>query len=118
MYLTRDQILNMDDMKTQEVDVPEWGGAVVVKMMTGKERDAFEASLSDGGKNPKVKYDNIRAKLVAMTVIDTDSKKLMFSIGDVEMLGGKSAAALDRVFTVAQKLCGLSKEDVDELVKN
>lgn len=117
MYLTREQILNADDLKTQEVECPEWGGTVVVKMMTGKERDAFEASLSDGGRNPKVKYDNIRAKLVAMTVID-ESKKLMFTIADVETLGNKSAAALDRVFTVAQKLCGLTKEDVDELVKN
>jgi hypothetical protein len=38
--------------------------------------------------------------------------------GDTFPLGGKSASALDRIFTVAQKLNGLRDEDVDELAKN
>ena len=123
IYLTREQILNANDLKTEEVNVPEWGGTVVIKMMTGKQRDAFEASLMGevDPKNPKSQkmvYNNIRAKLVAMSIIDPATKELMFNVADVEVLGTKSAAALDRVFTASQKLSGVTEEDVEELVKN
>ena len=115
MYLSRDLILAVDDLATQEVDVPEWGGTVVIKMMSGKERDAFEGSLV---KNKQVTYDNIRAKLAQKTIIDPETKELMFSLGDIEAIGKKSAAALDRVFSASQKLSKISDSDVEELVKN
>lgn len=118
-YLTREQILNCDDLKTETVDVPEWGGKVMIKMMSGKERDAFEGSIvstSKGGQ--RITMDNIRAKLVAKTVIDPETKELMFTVADIEVLGSKSAAALDRVFSVSQKLSKITGEDIEELEKN
>jgi hypothetical protein len=36
----------------------------------------------------------------------------------VEALGKKSAAALNRVFEVAQRLSGITDDDVEELAKN
>jgi hypothetical protein len=42
----------------------------------------------------------------------------MFTAGDLEILGSKSAAALDRIFTVSRKLSGLTEEDIEELEKN
>ena len=44
--------------------------------------------------------------------------ELLFKPGDVEKFGAKNAAALTRVFVVAQRLAGLSGEDVEELAKN
>ena len=44
-YLSRDAILQREDIKTEDVEVPEWGGTVRVRGMTGVQRDAFEASL-------------------------------------------------------------------------
>ena len=43
--LTREQILQSDDLPCETVPVPEWGGEVQVRTMTGTDRDAFEASL-------------------------------------------------------------------------
>jgi hypothetical protein len=60
---------------------------------------------------------NIRAKLVALTVVDEEGNRI-FSDSDASALGKKSAAALDRVFEVAQRLSGLRPEDVEELSKN
>jgi hypothetical protein len=60
---------------------------------------------------------NIRAKLVALTVVDEDGNRI-FSDEDAEALGKKSAAALDRIFAVAQRLSGLRPEDVEELAGN
>jgi hypothetical protein len=116
MYLNRQQILDVEDIKTEEVEVPEWGGTLVVKMMTGAERDRFEASIY--GPSGKAKIDNIRAKLVAQTVIDPETGEKMFSPADIDALGNKSAAALDRVFTASKKLSKITEDDVEELVKN
>jgi len=117
-YLTRQQILDADDLKTEEVNVPEWGGVVVVKAMTGTERDAFEASTVDTRNPEKRTFENIRAKLVSRTVIDPDTKKRLFTVADIEVLGKKSAAALDRIYTVSSKLSKVSADDVEELLKN
>ena len=116
--LTKSAILAADDLKTEDVDVPEWGGTVRVCAFSGRERDAFEASLVRGdGKDRKVDLTNMRARLVALTVVD-DSGQKVFTQDDVDLLGAKSGAALDRVFSVAQKLNGLSGADVEELTKN
>jgi hypothetical protein len=119
MYLTKKQILEADDLKVETVNVPEWGGDVLVKAMTGWERDQFEGSLIEHKKSGNtIKTENIRAKLVQKTVIDAETKEPLFSTAELEVLGKKSASALDRIFTVSRKLSGLSEEDIEELEKN
>ena len=116
--LTREAILQADDLPRELVEVPEWGGALYVRALTGAERDAFEQSIVETrGKNTRMNLRNIRARLVALTVVDEDGNRL-FSDDDVEALGRKSAAALNRVFEVAQRLSGLRPEDVEELAGN
>lgn len=116
----RDRIMSKDDLKTATVYVPEWEETLTIKSLTGKERDAFESSMVEFGKNGSTKQNlkNVRARLVALTVIDPDDKNFrVFSDKDIEALGNKSAAALDRVFSASQKLNGFTKEDVEELAK-
>ena len=116
--LNKEQILTADDLRTEVVDVPLWGGSVSVKMLTGIERDAFEASVVVGiGANQKTNLRNIRARLCAITMVDDEGNRL-FSDADVVSLGRKSSAALDLVFSVAQKLNGLTDADVKDLEKN
>ena len=59
----------------------------------------------------------MRARLVGLTVIDEGGQRL-FTDDEVDLLGAKSGAALDRIFAIAQKLNGLSGADVEELTKN
>ncbi len=116
--LDRDAILQAEDLQYEDVYVEEWGGAVRVRTLTGAERDAFEQSIVEQrGKNTKMNLRNIRAKLVALTVVDEDGQRL-FSDKDARLLGEKSASALDKIFDVAQRLSGLRDEDVEELAKN
>ena len=116
--LSKTAILAANDLKSEDVEVPEWGGAVRVRSFTGRERDAFEASMVRGeGRDRKVDLTNMRARLVGLTVIDETGQRL-FTDEEVDLLGAKSGAALDRVFAVAQKLNGLSGADVEELSKN
>lgn len=116
--LTRDQILKAQDLPTEDVPVPEWGGTVRVRALTGAERDAFEQSIVEQrGRSARMNLQNLRAKLVALTVVDEEGNRI-FSDSDAKLLGKKSALALNRVFEVAQKLSGLTSEDVEELTKN
>ena len=118
MLLNKEAILNAQDLQHEDVFVEEWKGTVRVRALTGAERDAFEASIVEGkGKNVKTNLKNIRAKLVALTVIDENGERL-FNDHEAQVLGTKSASALDKVFEVAQRLSGLRDEDVEELAKN
>ena len=118
-YLKRDEILNQDDLITEDVQVPEWGGAWVrVRTINASERDWFEAStIERNGKKVTTNLRNIRARLCLLCLVDENGDRL-FAEEDEFPLGGKSAAALDRVFTVAQRLNGLRDQDVEELAGN
>jgi hypothetical protein len=116
--LTRDDIISGQDsgLTTEEVEVPEWGGYVVVKALTGHDRDAFEAAMVRNGGTKKQRLDIIdtRASLVQKTCVEPDGT-LTFTPVDIAMLTKKSAAALQRVFLVAQRLSGLSDDDIEEI---
>lgn len=115
--LTKEQIINADDLKTEVVPVPEWGGEVIVRTMTGAAKDAYECSIIEfeGGKATQ-NLQNIRAKLLAATLVD-EAGNLLFSDKEVTTLGKKSAAALDRVFAVAQRLNAVTQQDLEALAK-
>lgn len=111
--LTRDQILAADDRKSEVVQVPEWGGSVTVAAMSGAARDAWEASLViRKGTKVEPNMQNMRARLVAACVVD-EAGALMFSSADVEALGQKSGAALERVCKVAQRMNALTDGDME-----
>ena len=116
--LTREQILSAPDLQYEIVSVPEWGGEVRVRGLTGAERDAYEKSLIEQRGNRAI-YNpvNARARLVALCVVDEHGKRL-FSDADVEAPGRKHAVALTRVWEVARRLSGLTAEAVEELEKN
>lgn len=117
MILTRETILKADDLKKELVNVPEWGGDVYVRGMTGADRDKFEASIvQTRGKDQTLNMTNIRAKLASMTICDKQGNRI-FTEADVKDLSNKSAHALQRIFVVAQKLSGIGDDDVKELAK-
>lgn len=113
--LTKDQILSANDSKTETVSVPEWGGDVLVSVMSGHARDRLESSIV--GKNGGTNLTNIRAKYVAASLVD-EQGNLLFTENDVTALGKKSAAALDRVFSASQRLNHITDDDVEALAKN
>lgn len=110
--LTRDAILQRDDIVRETVPVPEWGGEVMITTMTGAQRDAWEQSLVAKATG-KPDITNVRAKLVAHCAVD-EAGALLFRPADIEALGAKSAAALERLAQVAQRLNGLNEKALEE----
>ena len=116
--LSREAILAASDIQEEIVPVPEWGGEVIVRGLSGTQRDQFEASVvKQKGKSTELNLKNVRAKMIALSVVDEHGNRI-FSESDVAALGAKSARALQRVWEKARELSGLSDEDVEELAKN
>lgn len=116
--LSKDDILKAEDLPREVVEVPEWGGAVLVRGLSASERDHFESSIVElRGKERKIHLEDIRAKLASLTMIDEQGNRL-FSDHEVAALGKKSAQAVQRVFDAAQRLSGISSQDVEEYTKN
>src|SRR5690606_41735748 len=87
VVLNREAILAAKDLPRELVEVPEWGGAVYVRALTGAERDAFEQSIVEQrGRDARMNLNNLRAKLVALTAVDENGERL-FSDKDAELLG-------------------------------
>lgn len=120
--LTGADILATRELVTEWVPVPKWGGKVLVRELTGTERDAFEASIVvQKGKQRTTNTENIRAKLAQLAIVDhTDPKKRapLFTRKQVDQLGKLDAASLDLIYDVAARLSGLTPKDVEELEGN
>lgn len=116
--LSKSDILAVDDRQVEDIEVPEWGGEVRMRGLTGKQRDSYEASILDqrGGER-KVVLANARAKLVALCAIDENGTRL-FSGDEISQLGNKSAVALERLFDAARRLSGMSERDLEKLTEN
>lgn len=109
--LTRDAILGIKDLSPMKVHVTEWAMDVFVRPLTGSERDAFEAEIVSAGTK---RMANMRGKLAARSLCDASGNRL-FTDDDAEILGAKSAAALDRIITAIQQLNALGDKEVKQL---
>lgn len=110
MYLSKAQILASVDRRFDEVPVPEWGGKVRIAEMSALERSRFEVEAYAGVAEGKpVDMARYRIHLAVHSIVD-ENGAAVFTAEDVEALGAKSYAALDRVSQAAAKLNGLMKE--------
>lgn len=113
--LTRDEILDAEDLKRETVDVPEWGGEVTVQEMSGAQRDAYEVHITSTPEDTRPTV--VRARLAAFSIVDEEGE-LIFTIDDITKLAKKSAKALDRVFTVAASMSMLGEKEVQDAEGN
>jgi len=117
--LTANQILAADDLAREAVEVPEWGGTVYVRAMTGAEKDRFDESNWVTGEDGEARFDGdgYRGRLACRVLCDPSGKAL-FSESDCLRLGAKSVKALERVLEVAKRLNGIGREAHEAAVKN
>lgn len=115
--LGKTEILNADDIPFKDVKVPEWGGEVRVRGLSGAERDRYEQSCLRLNKGkPEANVRDATARLAAWCMIDENNSRLFVNEDEVKELGRKSASALQRVFDAAAELSGLRAGDVEAMV--
>lgn len=110
--LTRDSILAAKDFDQRTVEVPEWGGEVIVRGLCSKDRDNFEAELA-----ATQDLTNLRARLVVKALIDEEGNRL-FSDKDAEVLGEKNSLVVIRLFDIVREMSGMTDEELEEAQGN
>lgn len=109
MTLSKAAILAAKDTKiSTPVPVPEWGGDICVKTLSGTERDAFEEAYSEN------KMKAFRCRFLVLTLCDEAGERL-FSDADVQTLGGKSSVVINRLFDKAWEHNAFTSQAVDAL---
>ena len=111
--LTKVDILAFDDLKKEPLNIPEWGGDVYIRVMTGTERDKYEEWAINSGKS----LQGIRGRIASLCLVDENGVRL-FTDDDVDALGQKSGAALERIVTAIMKLNAVTAADVKEIAGN
>lgn len=123
MALSASSILEAEDTQIRPVDVPEWGGEVLVRGLSGIERDAYEAGIQqirpkpDGTREIHFNRDNARAKLLVKCLVDDEGNRL-FKDTDAPALGRKNGAVIDRLYDVAAELSGMGDATEKEIEGN
>jgi hypothetical protein len=113
--LNREAILNAADIKYEDVDTPEWGGITRVRMLTAKDRSAFEYWCYKNTDSEKV--TEMYPRICVACIVDESGNRI-FQDDDIEVLMQKNGTILRRVAEAAMKLNKLSSEDVEEAAKN
>ena len=116
MLLTREQILAARDVAARELDVPEWGGRIRLRAMTGTDRDEYMTALAAAQKAGEEgqRWHRLMALLVALCAVDAQGERL-FAREDAETLAAKSAAVLERVSGEIQAINALGEKQVETL---
>ncbi len=113
---SKNQILSGSHLKTEVVQVPEWGAdvAVIVSEMSGLTRDLWRRG---GESTSKKEVSESFAELIAATVVD-ESGALVFDAGDIAQIRALGSDVLDRIAGVAIRINGLHASAVEEAAKN
>ena len=109
MALSKAKILAAKDVKLSDpVPVPEWGGDVYIKTLSGTERDAFEEAYAEQ------KMKAFRVRFLVLTLADESGERL-FGEGDIAALSDKSSIVINRLFEKAWSHNAFTNEAVEAL---
>ena len=111
--LDRDAILAADDLTSERVPCPEWGGDVLVRALPLAERGEFEKAASDKDSSSH----EVMCRIVALCCCNPDGTR-MFTLEDAGMLAAKSAPVIMRLMKAATRINAITDADIEELAKN
>jgi len=118
MTTLKELILSAEDIPSEDVEIPEWGGIKVrVKGLTSEQIDQYQAKQiamrrADNQNNTELHMRNYRAELVAQVLYDPDTDQRIFRDvkEGVRALSKKSSGVVNGLYVLAQELSGLDKE--------
>tara|TARA_B100000519_G_scaffold129294_1_gene111643 strand:+ start:8568 stop:8948 length:381 start_codon:yes stop_codon:yes gene_type:complete len=101
-----------------EFKIPELGGSIWIKGMTVTERSRFERQFrTRKGDTNERKMNEIRQRMLVACVCNADGQQLLTE-ADIEAIGKQRADIVERLVNAAQIACGMSTDDMEDIVKN
>ncbi len=119
--LSKQDILAVKDQVIKQLDMSKWWpGSIYICSISAKERGLIEAAAARF-KETKGRDDsfvrNFTLRMAGMAMCDENGKR-QFSDDEIPQLSHLNAAAIAYIAEEAQKLAGLTKEDIEALAKN
>jgi hypothetical protein len=119
-------IVGADDIRHEDIDVPEWGGVKLrVRGLDGATRDWYEgrmyairAAQRNGHQiaDVEIKMANYRSEFVRRCLFNPDTDEPVPITA--EQLGAKSSRVVGRLFDLANRLSGMDDDAVEEAEGN
>lgn len=110
VYLSRDEILGLDDLPVEDLWVPEWNTWIRIRAMDALTAQRYADLLSDGAE------DSVYVKMATFSAVD-EQGELLFTTADLEALGRKNFAAVKRVAQAGMRLSGIGKVQQEAAVE-
>jgi len=120
VVLSKEQILaaiDRPDVATRDVEVPELGGTVRVREMTGALRNRVEAAyatIRNGGDSKSL--DSMTAQLIAGCVVDESGKPIL-SLADAKRMFASRPRAVFRLRDAILEISATDDEDMEALAE-
>lgn len=115
--LTKAHILAADDKPRATIEVPEWGGMVTIRSLSGTQMTRLLSDYDKAKKNTGSQY-RLQITVAAWSMIDPDTGERLFSDNEIHELAERSSAALKIVFDAASEHNGLTPEAQEEIAGN
>jgi hypothetical protein len=112
----RDKILNAQDIKSEVLNVPEWGVDILIKSLTGKKRAVVMGEAMD--KDGKMNFENMYADMAITSSYDPNTQQLIFESTDRNVLNEKNGGILEKIAQVVIRISGLDVKAVEKATKN
>ena len=116
--LTREEILNINDRKTETVEIKEWGGSVNVRSLTLLEQAQMADANTATEKKPVVERVKKAQLFLIVTACVDDEGRPLFKKDDVDALMTKSPGAIQTIQDAIFRVSGLSPDAVEDAEKN
>lgn len=113
-FLSRDEILSVEDYVTDVVDAHEWGGKVRVRSLEASHRARIESTTYEVNRAGKgyEKITDMAVKVVIWGCINEKGDRL-FSDADLKALMKKNPAPIERIENRILELSGLKQGAVE-----
>ena len=117
------------NLKTEFVPLPEIGGGIWIRELTGLQRDKYEETLIQGkGKNRRVSLQGARARLIIFSAVEgpdpalveagkadppgADAKPL-FRMSNIAQINSLGASFVEPLAEAARRLSGITDDETE-----
>ena len=102
--------------RVEKVDVPELGDFCYLRVLTARERDAFDQSTGDP-LTKKLTVDNITARLVVLCLCNEKGVRL-YNNGEASHVGDMPTTVIELLYNESRRINGMLPEAVEDAAKN
>lgn len=104
--LSKERLIAAKDIRTEEVDVPEWDGSLLLRGMTVTERRNCRSLAREANESGDVQVDDLKMSMLTICMCCVEPK---LELEDVSYFEEKSSGVVQRLFNKILELSCFSE---------